>query len=158
MTRRPYEDPGVERVYYRLIPERETIVDKTTHAVCILISKRMDKWTEWFDAEYDVTELPSYRPNVASNPIMAFADIPIQSRYKFLLDEAQSTIMSFIKGPVCRGQLALNVINDHFWVFFVDPEQLDNELAGDFYRSQAPQYAGLPGELDSNTTPVFQLG
>jgi hypothetical protein len=153
VTRRPYEDPGVERVYYRLIPERETIVDKT-HMPYAFNQQRMDKWTEWFDTEYDVTELPSYRPIVASNPIMAFADIPIQSRYKFLLDEAQSTIMSFIKGPVCRGQLALNVINDHFWVFFVDPEQLDNELADDFYRSQAPNMR-LPGELDSNTTPVF---
>ena len=28
-TRRPVDDPGVERVYYRLVPERETIVAKT---------------------------------------------------------------------------------------------------------------------------------
>src|SRR5690606_18063845 len=24
---------------------------------------------------------------------------------------------------VCRGQVALNVINDHFWVLFADPEK-----------------------------------
>lgn len=30
VTRRPYDDPGVERVYYRLVPEQETIVDKPT--------------------------------------------------------------------------------------------------------------------------------
>ena len=30
--------------------------------------------------------------------------------------------MGFIKGPVCRGQVALNVIDDHFWVVFLDPE------------------------------------
>jgi hypothetical protein len=28
-TRRPYDDPGVSRVYYRLTPERETLVAKT---------------------------------------------------------------------------------------------------------------------------------
>ena len=30
--------------------------------------------------------------------------------------------MGFIKGPVCRGQIALSVIEDHFWVVFVDPD------------------------------------
>ena len=30
--------------------------------------------------------------------------------------------MTFIHGPVCKGQIALNVINDHFWVMFLDPE------------------------------------
>jgi hypothetical protein len=30
--------------------------------------------------------------------------------------------MTFIHGPVCKGQIALNVLNDHFWVMFVDPE------------------------------------
>jgi hypothetical protein len=30
--------------------------------------------------------------------------------------------MTFIRGPVCRGQMALNVIHDHFWVMFKDPE------------------------------------
>ncbi len=29
--------------------------------------------------------------------------------------------MNFIKGPVCRGQMAVDVIEDHFWVFFLDP-------------------------------------
>jgi hypothetical protein len=32
-TRRPYDDPGVSRVYYRLEPERETLVAKT-HMPC----------------------------------------------------------------------------------------------------------------------------
>ncbi|MFA0698112.1 fatty acid cis/trans isomerase, partial [Vibrio sp. 10N.222.49.C9] len=102
--------------YYRLIRERETIVDKT-HMPFALNAERMEKWLKWFDKEdYTITKLPSYQLKVASNPILAFADIPVDSRYQFLLDEAQNTIMAFIKGPVCRGQLALNVINDHFWV------------------------------------------
>ena len=41
------------------------------------------------------------------------------SRYRFMLERAQFSIMNFIKGPVCRGQVALNEINDHFWVFFI---------------------------------------
>ncbi len=30
--------------------------------------------------------------------------------------------MTFIRGSVCRGQVALNVIHDHFWIMFLDPE------------------------------------
>ncbi|MPW36110.1 fatty acid cis/trans isomerase [Vibrio sp. B1Z05] len=153
-TRRPYGDPQVSRVYYRLIAERETIVDKT-HMPYALNQERMQKWLTWFDkADYTIKKLPSYDIEVASNPILAFADIPVDSRYNFLLDEAQNTIMAFIKGPVCRGQLALNVINDHFWVFFTNPGRMDNKVATDFLRSQAENMA-LPGQLDSNTTPLF---
>ena len=39
-----------------------------------------------------------------------------------MLCQAQYTIMGFIKGPVCRGQIALDVIEDNFWVWFVDPK------------------------------------
>ena len=44
-----------------------------------------------------------------------------RARYRFMLDEAEFTIMGFIKGPVCRGQMALNVIEDRFWVVFLAP-------------------------------------
>ena len=30
--------------------------------------------------------------------------------------------MTFIRGPVCKGQVALNVIQDHFWALFLDPD------------------------------------
>jgi hypothetical protein len=39
-----------------------------------------------------------------------------------MLEEAMFTMAGFIKGPVCRGQVALNVIEDRFWITFVDPE------------------------------------
>ncbi|HEX9179985.1 MAG TPA: fatty acid cis/trans isomerase, partial [Burkholderiales bacterium] len=121
-ARRPYDDPGVERVYYRLVPERETIVAKT-HMPYALGPKRMAKWREWFlDPDYLLEALPSYAVEVAANPFIAFQALPVRSRYRFLLDEAQYTIMNFIKGPVCRGQLALDVIEDRFWVFFRDPD------------------------------------
>ena len=49
-----------------------------------------------------------------------------------MLDEAQFTIMGFIKGPVCRGQVALNVIDDHFWVVFTNPNILDPDQDAEF--------------------------
>lgn len=152
-TRRPYDDPGVERVYYRIIPEQGTIVDKT-HMPFALNHQRISDWKAWFiDADYVVTTLPSYDPEVAANPMTAFIDLPVQARFKFMLDNAQNTIMAYIKGPVCRGQLALNVINDRFWVFFLDPDKADIPQVNEFYRSQAENLK-LPGELESNTLPV----
>ncbi len=120
-TRRAYDDPGVARVYYRLVPERETIVAKT-HMPYQLGAARMAKYRAWFlDPAYTVTVLPSYDAETASNPFAAFHDLPLDGRYRFMLDEAEYFVMNFIKGPVCRGQLALDVIEDRFWVFFVDP-------------------------------------
>ncbi len=34
--------------------------------------------------------------------------------------------MTFSRGPVCKGQVALDVINDHFWLRFQGP---DHDLA-----------------------------
>ncbi|EHH0847799.1 fatty acid cis/trans isomerase [Vibrio vulnificus] len=153
VTRRPYDDPGVERVYYRIIPEQGMIVDKT-HMPFALNSQRMKDWKAWFiDADYVVEQLPSYDPEIAANPMSAFIDLPVKARFKFMLDNAQNTIMAYIKGPVCRGQLALNVINDRFWVFFLDPDKADIPEVNEFYRSQADNLK-LPGELESNTLPV----
>ena len=121
-TRRPYDDPGAARVYYRLEPERETLLAKT-HMPYLLSPSRMAKLRGWFiDAPFGVDALPSYDVETAANPFIAFAAIPPDSRYRFLLDEAEYFIMNFIKGPVCRGQMALDVIEDRFWVFFIDPK------------------------------------
>jgi hypothetical protein len=121
-TRRPYDDPGVPRVYYRLEPERETLLAKT-HMPYALSAARMEKFRTWFLAPaYTVSAQPSYAAETASNPFVTFRDLPLNGRYRFLLDEAEFFVMNFIKGPVCRGQLAVDVIEDQFWVFFVDPQ------------------------------------
>ena len=81
----------------------------------------MAKFRAWFLTPATVvTQLPSYAPEVAANPFIAFRELPLDGRYRFLLDEAAYFVMNFIKGPVCRGQVALDVIEDRFWVFFVD--------------------------------------
>ncbi|WP_260260631.1 fatty acid cis/trans isomerase [Vibrio intestinalis] len=152
-TRRPYDDPNTPRVYYRIIPEQGTIVDKT-HMPFALNNARLEQWQELFiNKEYQVTQLPGYEPEIAANPMTVFIDIPVKSRFKFMLENSQNSIMAFIKGPVCRGQLALNVINDRFWVFFLDPEKSDIPEVNEFYRQQAENLK-LPGELESNTLPV----
>ena len=152
VTRRPFDDPGVNRVYYRLVQQRQTVVAKN-HMPYALNASRVKKWRMWFyDVDYQVDVLPGYDPSIASNPFEVFTDIPENSRYRFLLDEARYTIMNFIKGPVCRGQIALNVINDHFWVLFSNP---DNEQLEEVNRNVRDQLDALkmPAEASSNAAP-----
>jgi hypothetical protein len=148
-SRRPYDDPGVERVYYRLSPERETLVAKT-HVPYALSPARMARWRALFlTSDYTVETLPSYEPAIAANPFIAFEAMPPRIRYRFMLDEAQFTIMGFIKGPVCRGQIALNVIEDRFWVFFVNPDAFDSRIDAEFLAQQSENLS-LPSEMGSN--------
>ena len=147
-TRRPYDDPSGS-VYYRIVRHQGSIVAKT-HMVYELSNKRMQRYQElFFDVEYEVSSLPSYEPAVASNPIKTFAAIPARSRYKFLLDDARFYVEGFIKGPVCRGQIALNVIEDQFWVVFFDPEA-DIMSLDDKALDAAADYLASPAELEDN--------
>ncbi len=119
---RPYDDPGVERVFYRFRKIYSTIVQKT-HMVFDLDDAQLKRFNELFiQPEWlQPPHLEGYDPKVSANPFVAFEQIPPRSRYQFLLDNAHYAIMTFIHGPVCKGQIALNVIEDHFWVLFMDP-------------------------------------
>ncbi|MGB7501526.1 MAG: fatty acid cis/trans isomerase, partial [Azonexus sp.] len=122
-TRRPYDDPGVPRVYYRLRYTEATQVAKTFMPMQ-LDAARMERIRQWFlTPNYAVDALPGYEIEKASNPFATFRALPVDSRYRFMLDDAQFIMMGFMKGPVCRGQVALNVINDLFWVAFVAPSE-----------------------------------
>ncbi|WP_459782409.1 fatty acid cis/trans isomerase, partial [Photobacterium sp. R1] len=102
-TRRPFDDPGVKRVYYRILPVRETIVDKT-HMPFALTNERMARLKAHFiEPNYTVSALPGYTPELAANPLLAFEQLPVGARYRYMIDNARHTIMGFIKGPVCRG-------------------------------------------------------
>ncbi len=147
-TRRPYNNPPGD-VFYRLVRHQGSIVAKT-HMVYELSDKRLQRYRELFvDVEYEVASLPSYEPVIASNPIKAFAAIPVNSRYKFLLDDARFFIEGFIKGPVCRGQIALNVIEDQFWIMFFDPDAAIMS-SDDKFLNEVADYLASPAELEDN--------
>ncbi|MDC8445226.1 MAG: fatty acid cis/trans isomerase [Nitrosomonas sp.] len=147
-TRRPYDDPQVDRVYYRLQRVQNTITTKN-HLPYALNQERLKRYkTLFFDKPYHVSELPGYEPETASNPFKTFAAIPAHSRYRFMLEHAHFTINGFIKGSVCRGQVALNVINDHFWVFFVNPDQEALDNIDQFLRTQSDRL-DIPSKNES---------
>jgi hypothetical protein len=106
----------------------------------------MQRYRELFlIPDYDFRLLPTYDPEVASNPFLAFRNLPVRSRYKFFLDDAQVFVMQFIKGPVCHGQVALNVIDDRFWIFFVDPDNPLLEDSAEFLAKES-NHLWLPTE------------
>ncbi len=153
-TRRPYGKSDSE-VYYRIVRHQGSVVAKQ-HIVYEFNAQRMKRFKELFyEVNYEVTVLPSYAPEVASNPVKAFADIPVKSRHKFLLDEARFFIEGFIKGPVCRGQVALNVIEDQFWVVFFDPDVQMASNSDEFLKSNADKLAS-PSEQE-DTLNVFSV-
>ena len=71
--------------------------------------------SKWEEEPY----LPSYNEKQIQMPLKYSKQIPALSRYEFMLKDIYFMINTFIKGPVCRGQIALNVIQDHFgWHFY----------------------------------------
>jgi hypothetical protein len=125
-TRRPYEDPKTNEVYYRLRRDHGTVLTKT-HQPYAFNKVRSDRWNELFyNNSFTVKNLPGYAK--INNAFKVFKDIPAEMRYKFMLDDAEFFIMGFIKGPSCRGSTALNLIHDKFWVFFTNPEVMSKEV------------------------------
>lgn len=121
-TVRPFDDPGPE-FYYRFKKIDGAIVHKV-HTVFAMTEKvRLDYERDFMKSEWlePVDRMPAYG-NPGANAFKTFRAIPRQVRYRFFLEHARYFVMSFMKGPVCRGQTALNVIDDHFWLTFLDPK------------------------------------
>jgi len=149
-TVRPYDDPGVDRAYYRLRKIHSTIVRKT-HMVVVWSDERLARYRELFIEPEWLAE-PRVIPHaevVDANPFVVYAQIPPRSRYQFLLDHSDYIIRSFMQGPVCKGQIALDVVRDHFWVFFMDPDADQAVLHPEFLAEQAGNLR-LPNEKGSN--------
>lgn len=121
-TRFPYDEIK-EPFYYRFRPITSTIVHKT-HMVYKMSESRLQRYKELFiKPKWDLKPyLATYDEKIVANALKVFEQIPARSRYEFLLDDIHYIIMTFIRGPVCKGQVALNVIQDHFWVMFLDPK------------------------------------
>ncbi|MBW2716943.1 MAG: fatty acid cis/trans isomerase, partial [Deltaproteobacteria bacterium] len=58
-------------------------------------------------------------------------------------------VMTFIRGPVCRGQVAVSVIEDHFFVAFLDPDN-DLSVVNDEFFKETAGLLSLPGENESD--------
>jgi len=96
-TVRPYDDPGLSPFYYRLLRYHPSIVIKN-HIVYEFSDQRLARYRELFlKPDYEVRELPSYQPEIASNPFKVFIDLPLKSRYRFLLDDARFFIEGFAR-------------------------------------------------------------
>lgn len=148
-TTRPFDDPKTQDFYYRFKKVEETIVHKA-HTVFILNDHKLKRYkADFLDSVWDHVEgttLPGYG-DAAANAFLVFKPIPVESRYRFFLENARYFIMTFMKGPVCRGQTALNVINDHFWVMFVDPSS-DITVVNKEYFKQAGHLLSPPASQD----------
>jgi hypothetical protein len=149
-TRRPYDDPGVDHFYYRLRKIHSKIVHKT-HMAVEWSDETLARYQELFiDSEWlETPHRVSLDDQAGANPFLIYAQIPPRARYQFLLDHAEYMLRTFIRGPVCKGQVALNVIHDHFWVMFLDPEADPTLQNPDFLVSQAANLR-LPNERGSD--------
>ena len=142
-TRRPFDDPGSAPFYYRLQPITETIVHKE-HLVYRLGPDRMARYQQLFlDPGWSLADLPPYGNAEGGDPFSTFAPIPSRSRYQFLLDDALFFVRSFIRGPVCHGETAIDVIEDRFWVSFLDPDA-DLSVTDPTYLQDGAPFLELP--------------
>jgi len=146
---RPFDDPKTDKFYYRLRKIHSTIVHKT-HMVVKFDDKKLSRIKELF-IKPKWTQKPhyiGYDTKISANPFIAFYQIPVKTRYQFLLNNSHYIVMTFIRGPVCRGQMALNVIHDHFWVMFKDPRYDISVSHEGFILSQAENLS-MPIETNS---------
>lgn len=148
-TRRPFDDPEGP-FFYRISPIEETIVHKD-HIVYEIGPRRMARFETLFLAHpWTAGEMPLWGVAAGANPFRTFAAIPAGSRYRFLLDDALFFVRSFIRGPVCHGQVATDVIEDRFWVAFLAPEA-DLSLIDPDLLAEGADFLKLPVETAGDT-------
>ena len=107
----------------------EEITTKS-HMLYKLNPQKLADYQDLFFAgeDWEVEHLPGFVDEIAgtasdnANPFIVFQDIPAKARYRFLLSEAEYTVRTFIRGPVCRGGTAVNSIDERFFVLFIDPD------------------------------------
>ncbi|MDT4791195.1 Fatty acid cis/trans isomerase (CTI) [compost metagenome] len=153
-TRRPNDDPG-STFYYRLWPIQGVIVHKT-HITYPLSQAKLERTRQLFlGGDWNTDRVPGYGLQHRANPFETFAAIPARARYQFMLDNAEYFVRTFIRGPVCRGQIATDVIRDNFWTFFQDPQH-DLYVTDPEYRARVTPLLALPGQIDEMGSMLAQ--
>ena len=145
-TQRPNEDPGLN-IYYRLVAVAHVIVHKTHITYAMSPHKLAHVKSLFLSDDWRADKIPGYGAYSRSNPFETFAAIPAQARYQFMLDDAEYFVRAFIRGPVCRGQIATDVIRDNFWVFFQEPEH-DVYVTDPAYQQQTTPFLAVPGQYN----------
>ena len=145
-TVRPNDMPP-ENFWYRLAPVKGTLVHKT-HITFSLNPEKLARTQKlFFGSDWNVDTLPGYSYDDRANPFVTFDAVPARARYQFMLDNAEYFVRTFIRGPVCRGQVATDVIRDQFWAVFQDPDH-DLYINDAEYRAKVSGLLGLPGQDD----------
>lgn len=128
------DDPGVDRVYYRLRKITELIARKK-HVVWRVNDTTLQGLDDhflkppWRVPDHQIV-LPDYR---YTNPFRVFAQIPARMRHRFMLENSKLIVEAMVRSPVCLGRSATYAIADHFWVFFLRPES-DVSSGAPFFR------------------------
>lgn len=145
-TRLPNNDP-LAPFYYRLRMIEGAIVHK--RHITFKFDEELHQQIEalFFSENWTASTLPGYEYAQRANPFKTFADIPANARYQFMLAHAEYFTRTFIRGPVCRGQIATDVIRDHFWLLFQDPQR-DLFVTDKGYQEAVMPLLGLPGQND----------
>jgi hypothetical protein len=144
-TLRPNDDPG-QIFYYRLRRVESTLVHKT-HMPYPLGESKMQRFQELFlSSDWTLPLLPDYSREKAINPFLTFKDLPADGRYRFMLDTAEYFVETFIRGPVCAGQIATDVIRDQFYVMFQAPEADPAVTDPSYMKSIIPHMELVPQE------------
>jgi hypothetical protein len=143
-TRSPNDDPGIADFKYCFVKIKTAIVAKN-HIPYKLSDEKLS-WLQnnFFGSAWTAASFPSYEAKAAANPFLTFKDIPIIARYKFLLEDAQYQIMTFVKGPVCSGSIAVNSIQEQFYVLFMNP-QSDLMVRSPVYAEAIQKILVMPG-------------
>lgn len=153
-TRRPNDDPGAV-FYYRLWPIQGVIVHKTHITYPLSPAKLAHTRELFFSGNWSADKVPGYGLQHRANPFQTFAAIPARARYQFMLDNAEYFVRTFIRGPVCRGQIATDVIRDNFWTIFQDPDH-DLYVTDPVYQAKATPLLALPGQIDDMSKMLQQ--
>jgi hypothetical protein len=123
----PYDDPysyaGADKFWYRLEKRTGPPVQKN-HFILRLAPNDIAHLKQLFaiDSGAGWDKRADMNPRYGiENPFYQFAAIPAESRYRFILENAEVMVGGITYGPVCNGQTATYAVKDQFWVFFLDP-------------------------------------
>lgn len=159
-TRRPNDLPSSKNFFYCLRPLDLTIVAKT-HMPFEINRKIIEEWHNLFFATSWEVKNPlihekAYNDQASANPFEVFFDIPVEARYRFLIQNSHYIVSTFIKGPVCNGSKAVNSIQEQFYTMFIDPKS-DLMVKSREFETKAKELLILPGLWGSDINPLESL-